>query len=101
MSCGFSRLPISQLLTNKKIGLKIEGGSPLNIKDIAKKDTVSRISFWNRNKTSKLWVYCKAYKSLNQDQRLHIDYLPNNCLLPLRLLHFGSAYRHYLADVIL
>ena len=101
MSCGFCKLPVANLLASKKHALIIEGGSPLNKKDIIKTDTVKKVSFWNRNRNSKLWVYCKAYKNLNQDQRLHIDYLPDNCLLPLRLLHFGSAFRHYLADVIL
>ena len=43
----------------------------------------------------------KPYRYLNSDLKMHIDYLPETCLVNQKLLLFASGFRHYLAEHVL
>ncbi len=57
--------------------------------------------WYNKNRLSKLYVQVKTFRNLPADMKMHIDYLPQRCLINSKLLVFASGFRHYLAENLL
>ena len=108
-SCGWSSIPMQNLVIARKEKLKIMGGSPLSASDISANDIrKKRIGFIPKLATlfegaikSECPIRVKLFNDLSNDEKKNINYLPGLIVCHSAAIHMISLYRQEIGEYIL